>query len=236
MLHKKRQLPEWAAAFVQIIVLPGREPWNSVATTAAAAGSAALSFSGLVHVERTPIEFLAAECFDGGIAFIVASHRHESKAAGAASFAVSNDGNFLNCAVCGKSVTKCVFSRIKIQISYVQPQSTVSKTSNNQFVRNGASVDFQHEGNRQQTARYPDAIGVGTEPEVYINRGMIGVQFQSIWGRWASRPIMRPSAGVFVVSSGPKTPHCSRYHVKRTSLDLSQVLQSKAYRRDRKAD
>ena len=93
-------------------------PWNSVtvatAATTATAGSATLSLTGLVHVERSPIEFLAAHSFNGGVALVITSHRHESEAAGAAGVAVSDDGHFLYCAVSGKSISKCVFGRIKI--------------------------------------------------------------------------------------------------------------------------
>ena len=96
--------------------LPAVAAWASapaVATTAAV-------FAGLgfVDVERASVEFLAVEGIDGfGGAFII--HGHESKAAWAAGFAISDHGNFRDFAKLAKGVLNTVRGGVEGKVSYV---------------------------------------------------------------------------------------------------------------------
>ena len=71
-----------------------------------ATGSATLSLSGLVDVQRTTFELLATKFLDGLSAVVFARHCDESESAGTTGFTVSDDGYFVDGSVSGKVVAK----------------------------------------------------------------------------------------------------------------------------------
>ena len=79
---------------------------GSCDSVALAAGSATLSLSGLVDVQRTTFELLATQFLDGLAAVVFARHCDESESAWTTGFPVSDDGYFVYSSVSGKVVAK----------------------------------------------------------------------------------------------------------------------------------
>ena len=82
--------------------------------------------ASFVHIERALIKFRSIERFDGSTCCVI-GHRHETKATGSAGVTVGDHNHFFNLAVSSKCVTKNLFAGIKIQVSDIDLQSSISK-------------------------------------------------------------------------------------------------------------
>jgi hypothetical protein len=63
----------------------------TAATTTAATATALRTLFSFIHAERTPVDHLAVDAFDRALSLFVRAHRHERKAAGLPSGAISHD-------------------------------------------------------------------------------------------------------------------------------------------------
>ena len=90
------------------------------------AAAAALRLGpGLVHVERSPIEFLSVEGVDGRPPCSI-WHGHEREPARPSGVTISDHGDVTNFAVGGECVSKGVFVRVKAHVADVNLQVAIS--------------------------------------------------------------------------------------------------------------
>ncbi len=72
-----------------------------------------------VHGQSAALHFLAVEGGDGGVGAVRIGEGHEAEAAGAAGFAIVENGDVGDGAVLREEIAQIVFSGLKREITYV---------------------------------------------------------------------------------------------------------------------
>ena len=113
MLQAKRErLPASAAATATASTAAG------AATTAAATTAATLTLLRFVDAQGTASHVLTVQRLDGTLC-VRTRHFHEAEAAGAAGFAIVQDGDVGDGAMFREEIAKIIFSGLKGEITYV---------------------------------------------------------------------------------------------------------------------